>query len=156
MLEFRGQESTGSIFLIFSWLKMKLFWTFWAIYSDNFKTFLRQSPLDYLKNCPRKFSQLNSFSDNRKSCWQPEWSAKFRPLWNKTLFRHSKAKRVKNWPKKYKVMKSKKIVYQGLRICRHLNLVQTHKYSRSIMGLNIFQIKLFWLNSSVCAAWPKI
>ena len=59
------------------------------------KTFLMLSTLDYLENTS-KYSQLNSFSDNRKSS---EWSTNFRPLCDKTLFIHSKAKWTKNIPK---------------------------------------------------------
>ena len=64
-------DKSGFI-LIFTCLKMKLFPTFWGIYSMASRIYQKLS-LNTSKYC-----QLISFSDNRKSCWQPE----FRPLCN--------------------------------------------------------------------------
>ena len=83
VLEFSEQKSTSFLFSVPS--KWKCF--------DHFEPFtwttLKLS-LNYLKNFlenTSKYSQLKSFSDDRKCCWQPEWSANFRPLCDKTLFR---------------------------------------------------------------------
>ena len=42
------------------------------------------------------------------------------------------------------------------RLCKDLNLVETHKCSLLIMGLHIFEVKLCDLNSSVGAALCEI
>ena len=56
----------------FSCLKMRLFQTFWGIFTDNSKIVFSNTSKIVLANTS-KYSQLISFSDNRTSCLQPEF-----------------------------------------------------------------------------------